>query len=95
MAKRYQRSNQNLKIKQEQTTQWPKDTKGVIRICKSNKKRQHNGQKKKDKQPSTKHTHKTSNTNPTKNWGIKVSSSWSTSGTCHVNLVTNPVISHE
>jgi len=35
------------------------DTKGVIRICKSTKNRQHNGQKKKDKQRSTKHTHKT------------------------------------
>ena len=38
------------------------DTKGVIRICKSKKDRQHNGQKKKvqkDKQRSTKHTHKT------------------------------------
>ena len=34
------------------------DTKGVIRIRKS-KNRQHNGQKKKDKQRSTKHTHKT------------------------------------
>ena len=33
-------------------------TKGVIRIRKS-KDRQHNGQKKKDKQQSTKHTHKT------------------------------------
>ena len=40
------------------------DTKGVIRIDKSKKDRQHNGQKKrkkgqKDKQRSTKHTHKT------------------------------------
>ena len=38
------------------------DTKGVIRIHKSKKDRQHNGQKKKvqkDKQRSTKHTHKT------------------------------------
>ena len=34
------------------------DTKGVIRIRKS-KNRQHNGQQKKDKQRSTKHTHKT------------------------------------
>jgi hypothetical protein len=34
------------------------DTKGVIRIRKS-KNRQHNGQKKKDKQRSTKHMHKT------------------------------------
>ena len=33
-----------------------KDTKGVIRICKS-KNRQYNGQK--EKQRSTKHTHKT------------------------------------
>ena len=32
------------------------DTKGVIRIRKS-KDRQHNGQKKNDKQRSTKHTH--------------------------------------
>ena len=42
---------------------------GVIRIGKL-KNRQHNGQKKKDKQRSTKHTHKTkdpSNTKPTKN----------------------------
>ena len=30
MAKRYQRGNQNLYIEEELTTQWPKDTKGVI-----------------------------------------------------------------
>jgi hypothetical protein len=35
------------------------DHKGVIRISKSKKDRQHNGQNKKDKQRSTKHTHKT------------------------------------
>ena len=35
------------------------DTKGVIRIRKSSKNRQHNGQKKKDKQRSTRQTHKT------------------------------------
>jgi len=35
------------------------DTKGVIRIRKSKKDRQHNGQKRKDKQLSTIHTHKT------------------------------------
>jgi hypothetical protein len=35
------------------------DTKGAIRICKLKKIRQHNGQKKKYKQRSTKHTHKT------------------------------------
>jgi hypothetical protein len=36
-----------------------KDTKGVIRIRISKKDRQHNGQKKKYKQRSTKQTHKT------------------------------------
>jgi phage FluMu protein Com len=45
MVKRYQRGNQNLYIKEEQTTQWTKDTKGVIRICISKKNSQHNGQK--------------------------------------------------
>jgi hypothetical protein len=35
------------------------DTKGEIRICKSKKYRQHNGQKKKYKQQSTKYTRKT------------------------------------
>jgi len=34
------------------------DTRKVIRIRKSKKDRQQNGQKKKDKQRSTKHTHK-------------------------------------
>jgi len=60
MAK--QRGNQNLYIEKEQTTQWP--NKGVIRIYISKKNRQHNGQKKKiekDKQRSTKHTHKIRN----------------------------------
>ena len=37
------------------------DTKGVIRIRISKKNRQHNGQKKKDKQRSIKHTHKRAN----------------------------------
>jgi hypothetical protein len=55
MAKRYQRSNQNPYIEEEQTTQWTKDTKGVIRIRKS-KDRQHNGQKKKDKRQKTIYT---------------------------------------
>ena len=35
------------------------DTKGVIRIRKSKKDKQHNDEMKKDKQLSTKHTHKT------------------------------------
>jgi hypothetical protein len=43
MATRYQRCNQNSYIKEEQTTQWPQDTKDVIRICISKKDRQHNG----------------------------------------------------
>jgi hypothetical protein len=48
---RYQRGNQNPYIEEEQTTQWPKE--------KGQNNRQHNGQKKKDKQRSTKHTYKT------------------------------------
>ena len=45
MAKRYQRGNQNPYIEgEEQTTQWPKDTKGVIRI-RISKDRQCNGHK--------------------------------------------------
>ena len=45
MAKRYQRVNQNPRSEEEQATQWPKDTKGVIRIRVTKKSRQHNGQK--------------------------------------------------
>ena len=47
MVTRYQRGNQNPYIEgEEQTTQWPKDTKGVIRIRISKEKnKQHNGQK--------------------------------------------------
>jgi hypothetical protein len=49
MVKRYQRGNQNLYmyINEEQTTQWPQDTKEVIRICTciSKKNKQHNGHK--------------------------------------------------
>ena len=45
MAKRYQRGIQNPCNEEEQTTQWPKDTKGVIRIRVTKKSRQHNGQK--------------------------------------------------
>ena len=50
MAKRYQRGNQKTSIKEGQTTQWPKDTKEVIRRRQSKKDRQHNGQIKKDRQ---------------------------------------------
>ena len=45
MDKRYQMGNENSKIEEEQTTQWTKDTKGVMRIRKSKKNRQHNDQK--------------------------------------------------
>jgi hypothetical protein len=44
MAKRYQRGNQNPYIEEEQTTQWPKYTKGVIIICISKRSRRSNGQ---------------------------------------------------
>ena len=37
--------NQNPYIDEEQTTQWSKDTKWVVRIHISMKNRQHNGQK--------------------------------------------------
>jgi hypothetical protein len=43
------KGNQKPYIEEEQTTQWPKDTKGEIRNRISNKNRQHNGQKKKYK----------------------------------------------
>jgi len=79
------------------------DTKGVIRLRVSKKNQQHNGQKKKDKQRSTKHTHKTKDrvtrtslkTGDELRCSGKVRSSCFTSGICRVNLVTNPVISHE
>jgi hypothetical protein len=45
MAKRYQKGNQNLYIKEKLTTQWPKDTKVVIRIHISKKSRGQNAQK--------------------------------------------------
>jgi hypothetical protein len=81
-------------------------TKGVIRIRISKKKRQHNGQKKKYKRTNNylqniTHTAKDRVTRtPRKTggelrWFERVSSSCSTSGTCRVNQVTNPVISHE
>jgi hypothetical protein len=43
MAKRYQRGNQKSPIEEGQTTQWPKDKKGIIRSRQSKKDRQHNG----------------------------------------------------
>ena len=82
---RYQRGNQNPYIEEEQTTQWP-----IEKL-------------QKDIQRYIKHTHKTKDQvtrNPLKTGGElrcsgRVCSSCSTSGTCHVTLITNPVISHE
>jgi hypothetical protein len=76
---------QNPYIEEEQTTQWPKE------------------KVQKDKQRSTKHTYKTKDRVTRTSLKIggehrcsrRVSSSCSTSDTRRVNLVTNPVISHE
>jgi hypothetical protein len=78
------RGNQNPFI-EEQTTRWQREK----------------GQK--DKERSIKHTYKTKDRvtrTPLKPGGElmcsgRVSSSWSTSGTRRVNLVTNQVINHE
>jgi hypothetical protein len=78
------------------------NTKGVIRIRKSKKDRQHNGQKKKNKQRSTKHSHKTKDRAtqiPLKIGGElrcsrREGSSRSSSGTRQDTLPTYPVISH-
>ena len=45
MAKSYQSGNQNPCMEEEQTTQWPKDTKVVTRIRIWKKNKQYNGQK--------------------------------------------------
>ena len=82
---RYQRGNQNPYIEEGQTTQWPKE------------------KVQKDKQRSTKHTYKTKDRvtrTPLKTgcelrYSGRVSSSCSTRDTRRVNLVTNPVITHE
>jgi hypothetical protein len=80
---RYQRSNQNPYIEEERTTQWSKE-KGKI------------------KRP-IKHTHKAKDrvirtslkTGGELHCSWRVDSSCPTSGTRRVNLVTNPMISHE
>ena len=78
------------------------DTKGEIRIRKSKTDRQHEkGQK--EKHRSTKHTHKAKDritrtplkTGDELRCSGRVSSSCFTSGNRRINLVTNPVISHE
>jgi hypothetical protein len=67
------------------------NTKVVIRIRKSKKYRQHNGQK--DKQRSTKHTYNTKD--PVTPTSLKTGGELmcSTSDTRRVNLVTNPMMS--
>jgi hypothetical protein len=62
MAKRYQRGNQNQHIEEEQTPQWPKDTKGAIRTSISKKNRQHNGQKIPKRQSEPVYRRRTNNT---------------------------------
>ena len=80
-----------------------KNTKGVTRIRKSRKDRQHNGQSKRTKGQTTiyKHKHKDRVTRTPLKTGCElrcfggVSGSCSTSDTRRDNLGTNPVISHE
>jgi hypothetical protein len=83
---RYQRGSQNPYIKEEQTTQWPKE-----KVQKDKQRSTKHTYKTKDRVTRT----------PLKKTGVefrcsgRVSSSCSTSGTYRVNLVTNPVISRE
>jgi hypothetical protein len=85
MATRYQRGNQNPYIKEEQTTQWPKEK----------------AQKDKQRYTKHTHKTKDQITRtPLKTGGElrcsgRVSSSCSISSIHHVNLVTNPLISCE
>jgi hypothetical protein len=69
------------------------DTKGVIRIPNSKKNRQHNGQKKKYKRTNNdlQNIHIKQKIEYELKCSGRVSSSCSTSGTRHVNLITNPV----
>jgi len=82
------------------------DTKGIIRIRKSKKDRQHNGQNKKEIRTNNdlqSITHKTKDRvtrTPVKTGGElrysgRVSSSWSTGDTRRVTIITNPSIGHE
>ena len=82
-------------ISEIQVSIWSAD---FLLFCSKRLSMQHNGQKKRDKQRSTKYytkNLKSSNTNPTKNWGWtwcsrRVSGcAPSSSGTCHAALVTN------
>jgi hypothetical protein len=82
---RYQRGNQNPHIEEEQTTQWTKE------------------KVQKDKQRSTKHIYKSNdrvtrtplNTGGELRCSGRVGRFCSTSDIRRINVVTNPVISHE
>jgi hypothetical protein len=69
------------------------DTKEVIKIHKSKKNRQHNGQRKKNDK-RTNNDFKTYTRTPLKTGG-KLRYSGRANSSRLVNLVTNPVISHE
>jgi hypothetical protein len=80
------------------------DTKGVIRIRKSMKERQQNGQKKKNKRTNNdlqnirikdRVTRTLQNTGGELRFSGRIRSACSTSDTRRVNLFTNPVLSHE
>jgi hypothetical protein len=61
MAKRYQKGNRNQSIDEEHTIQWSKDTKRAIRISKSTKNRQYNGQKMPKRQSESVNRRRTEN----------------------------------
>jgi hypothetical protein len=101
LVKSNPKSETTFQVKEELKT-----TKGAIRIRISKKNRQHNGQKKKYKRTNNdlqKHTYKTKDrvtrtalkTVSELRCPGRVGNSCSISGTLHVNLVKNPVISHE
>ena len=94
-----QNQNQNPDIEKEQVTQWPKEQ--VTQWPKEQVTQWPKEKVQKDKQRSTKHTHKAKDrltrikTGGELMCSGRVRSSYSTSGTRRVNLVTDSVISHE
>ena len=82
---RYQRSNQNPYIEEEQTTQWPKE-----KVQKGKQRSTKHTYKTKDRVTRT-----PLNTGDELRCSGRVASSCSTSDTRRVNLVTNPVTSRE
>jgi sugar diacid utilization regulator len=94
-----QNQNQNPDIEKEQVTQWPKEQ--VTQWPKEQVTQWPKEKVQTDKQRSTKHTHKAKDrltrikTGGELMCSGRVRSSYSTSGTRRVNLVTDSVISHE